>query len=306
MPTRLIMDTDIGTDVDDCLALALILASPELQLEAITCVYADVPLRVRMARKLLKLHGRDDVPVLAGVSRPLAGLAQIYWAGHEGEGLLEPGDENLLPADEHAVDYIVRTVMSNPGQIHLLGIGPLTNLAMAFLREPRLAENLGHLTIMGGSIRGSHNFGLPYVEHNIRCDPEAAHIVFTSGAPMTVVPLDVTLQTNIRRAGGERIRAGGTPFHEAVAVQLDRYPHYRDHGYTCMHDPLAVACVIMPDLIKVESLHIDVETGGRLTAGATLARTPTANAPANASVALEVDATRFEEFLVQRVEHDRF
>jgi len=301
MPTRVILDTDIGTDVDDCLALSLVLCSPELQLEGVTCVYGDVALRTRIVLKLLRLRGQAEVPVFAGVGKPLLGRRPVYWAGHEGKGLLGPDDASLTPSSEHAVDFLVRTVMENPGQIHLIAIGPLTNVALAFLREPRLAPSLAHLTIMGGAIRGPGRFDLPYREHNIACDPEAAHVVLSSGAPTTLVPLDVTTRVRIRPEGVARIRAAGTPFHEAVAGQVESYPPFGRRGFTHVHDPLAVATVILPDLVRTESLHLDVETGGEHTAGMTLVRTPTDDAPANARVALDVAVERFEEVLIERL-----
>lgn len=298
---RLMLDTDIGTDVDDCLALALILTSPEFHLEGVTCVYGDVLLRSRMVRKLLNLRGRMTTPVFAGASQPLLGLIPVYWAGHEGVGLLDEADHALAPETDHAVDYLVRTVMSNPGQIHLAAIGPLTNVALALKREPRMAQTLAGLTIMGGACRGYESLNIGYVEHNIRCDPEAAHIVFSSGAPIALVPLDVTLQTRIRPADVERIRAAGTPFHVAVADQVALYPPFRSQGFTYLHDPLAVATILAPDLVTWRTLRVDVETGGRLTAGMTLMREPSEAAPANARVALSVDAARFEEWLLTRV-----
>lgn len=236
-PTRLLLDTDIGTDVDDCLALALILKSPEIQLEGVTCVYGDVALRTRMVRKMLQLAGREDIPVCMGCRKPLLGIRPVYWAGHEGRGMLEAGDESLAPSQEHAADFIIRTVMANPGEIHLLAIGPLTNVALACLREPRLVENLAGLTVMAGAIRGRGAFDLPYAEHNVRSDPEAAHIVFASGARVRMVPLDVTMRVAIRRDGVERIRQGGTPLHELVARQVELYPHFAEHGFTYLHDP---------------------------------------------------------------------
>src|SRR5690242_3521920 len=130
MPTPIIFDTDIGTCVDDVLALAVVLGSPELALVGVTCVYGDVDLRARMVRKLLRLHGSLDIPILRGASQPLLRLEPIYWEGHEGEGLLESGDD-IPKASEGAVDFIVRTVRENPGQIHLLALGPLTNVALA-------------------------------------------------------------------------------------------------------------------------------------------------------------------------------
>lgn len=301
MPTRVIFDTDIGTDVDDCVALALILASPELQLEGVTCVYGDVLLRARMALKLLKLRGRLDVPVMAGMRRTIMNLRPVYWGGHEGKGLLDDEDEKVMPMPEFAVDYIIRIVMENPGQIHLICVGPLTNAAMVFLREPKVAQNLAGLTIMGGAQRGANGLYLPYGEHNIICDVEAAHIVLSSGAPITLIPLDVTTRVHIRQEGAAKIRAGGTPYHEAVATQVEIYPPFASRGWTHMHDPLAVAAVIQPDMLSYELLHVDVETGGRLSAGATLMRTPSDQYPENARVALGVNVERFETFLIERL-----
>ena len=189
---QILLDTDIGTDVDDCLALALILASPEVTLTAVTTVYGDARLRGRMVLKLLALRGVSDVPVVAGAERPLLGRPPVYWAGHEGQGLLTPEDESAgamhggashQPSEEHAVDLIVRTVMAHPGEITLIAIGPLTNVALALLKEPRLATNLAGLTVMGGVVGGAGALHLPWVEHNFRCDPEAAQIVLASGAP---------------------------------------------------------------------------------------------------------------------------
>lgn len=299
---RIIFDTDMGTDVDDCLALALILSSPELQLEGVTCVYGDVDLRARMTLKLLRLQGHPQVPVTVGARKPLLNLRPVFWPGHEGKGLLSPDDGALVPNSEHAVDYIVRTITENPGEIHLVAVGPLTNVAIAFLREPRLAEWLSHLTIMGGAIRGRSDLDLPYAEHNIACDPEAAHIVLSSGAPVTLVPLDVTTKVRITPEGVERIRAGGTAFHDAVAGQVELYPTFAKKGYTLLHDPLAVGALVRPDLVGTEPLHVDVGLDGQHGAGTTFARTPTDGVPANARVALEVDSQAFEEFFLRRLE----
>jgi purine nucleosidase len=300
VPTRVILDTDIGTDVDDCLAIALILGSPELQLEGVTCVYGDVDLRARMVLKLLRLRDRTDVPVFLGVRQPLLGRRPVYWAGHEGVGLLDLGDD-LTPNQEHAVDYLIRTVLANPGQIHLLAIGPLTNIALAFLREPSLPAKLAHLTIMGGACRGPGMLDLPIAEHNIKCDPEAAHVVLSAGAPTTLVPLDVTTKVQIRAADAARIRSRGTPFHAAVATQVESYPPFAERGWTHLHDPLAAATLLRPDLVGFEPVRVDVEIGGDYAAAATLMRTPTADLPANARVALTVNTDAAERFVVDRV-----
>lgn len=299
---RVIFDTDIGTDVDDALALALVLASPELSLEGITCVYGDVALRARMALKLLHLHGETQVPVTVGARKPLLDLRPVFWPGHEGHGLLDTNDDMLAPSDEHAVDFIIRSVMDNPGEIHIVAIGPLTNIAMAFLKEPGLPDQLANMTIMGGAIRGPSNFHLPYAEHNIKSDPEAAHVVLSAGAPITLIPLDVTTKVQITSDGVERIRRGGTAFHDAVARQVELYPRFAETGHTFLHDPLAVATMIRPDLVQTQPLQVDVNLHGQHSAGATLARTPVDDAPANTRVALGVEAEAFEEFLLSRLE----
>jgi purine nucleosidase len=308
MTKRVILDTDIGTDVDDWIALALIMSSPELILEGVTCVYADVDIRARMVLKLMQLRGYSgSAPVMRGVRDPLLKRDPVFWMGHEGKGLLAPEDDSLTPSTEHAVDYIIHTVMSNPQQIHLVCIGPLTNAALAFIREPKLAENLAHLTIMGGVLRSTADLLMPIAEHNIRCDPDAAHVVFSSGAPITLIPLDVTTQVRITRNDVERLRSRGTAYHRAIAQQVDVWLEQmekwfnRVQDYTHMHDPLAVATLIQPDLVTLTPVHLTVELSGSQTRGATLMRTPTDKLPANVDVALAVAVERFEHLLMERL-----
>lgn len=300
MTIKIVLDTDIGTDVDDCLALAVLLGSPEVELVGVTCVYGDVLLRSRMVRKLLRLAGRSDVPVYAGLEPPLLGVRPVFWPGHEGVGLLDPEDDALAPEPEHAVDYLVRTVMEQPGEIHLIAIGPLGNVAMAIRREPRFLENLAGFTIMGGVFRGPGRWNMRANEHNIICDPEAAQIVFGSNPRCMLVPLDVTLQTVVRPADVARIRSTSTPFREAVADQIERYPRFIELGYTYLHDPLAVAMMIDPSLGRWESMRIEVETEGRVTTGMTV---PVIDEAGNnpIQVALDVDVTRAEELIVSRI-----
>jgi purine nucleosidase len=298
-----ILDTDIGTDVDDCLALAVLLGSPEIDLVGVTTVYGDVGLRARMVRKLLTLAGRDEVSVHEGVDAPLMRNRPVYWPGHEGVGLLEVGDEDRFgqAPEQHAVDYLIERVMAAPGEAHLLAVGPLTNVAAAMIRQPELAYNLAHLTIMGGYI-APWTGGGGTAEHNIRCDPEAARVVFASGAPISLVPLDVTLKTVITREGLAVIREVGTPFHDAVADQVLRYPPFEERGgQTFLHDPLAAAAIARPDLLEWHELAVDAELAGRLTTGMTVARQPGPEAPATAHVAMAVDAVAAEREIIERI-----
>lgn len=296
-----LLDTDIGTDVDDCLALALILASPELRLVGVTTVYGDVNLRARMVYKLLALRGVVDVPIAAGAEKPLLGKLPVYWEGHEGQGLLEPADLAWRPADEHAADLIVRTVMARPGEITLLAVGPLTNVALALLKEPRLASALAGLTVMGGVVGGAAALHLPWTEHNFRSDPEAAHIVLSSGAPLRIVPLDVTSRVHIRPEDTARIWALGDPFHKAVADQIERYPRYRQQGWTYLHDPLAAATLVEPSLVTWVPISAVVETRGEYTAGKLLVSSPAGDEQVNAHVALDVNPARAAAFIMERL-----
>jgi purine nucleosidase len=303
---RIILDTDIGTNPDDCLALALVLASPELELVAVTTVHGDVALRARIALKLLHLQqGALSVPPVAmGAGRPLLQERPVTWGGYEGQGLLEPGDEALQPAVQAAADLIVDTVMARPRQITLVAIGPLTNVALALRREPRLAENLAGLVVMGGVVGGTHALHLPWTEHNFRSDPEAAQIALRAvpaGAPITIVPLDVTTQVCIRQPDLEHIRSAGSAYHEALARQVALYPRFARRGWGYLHDPLAVAALIEPSLLTMEPLRVVVETGGELTAGKLLVVLPSPDAPATARVALGVDAPRAERFILNRL-----
>jgi purine nucleosidase len=300
MTMKVVLDTDIGTDVDDALALAVLLGSPEVDLLGVTCVYGNVPLRVRMVRKLLRLAGRTEVPVYAGMEPPLLGVRPVFWQGHEGVGLLDPEDEGLLPESEHAVDYLLRISREHPGEIQLVTIGPLGNIAMAIRRDPGFLDRLAGLTIMGGVFRGPGRWNVRHNEHNIVSDPEAAQVVFGTNPRCTLVPLDVTRQTLIRPADVTRIRNGGSAFALAVADQVDRYPRFQDLGHTYLHDPLAVALLLDPSLGRYEEMRIEIETGGRVCEGMTVPIIdPDGNNPVR--VALDVDVPRAEEFIISRI-----
>ena len=298
MTTKLILDTDIGGDIDDAICLAYLLMQPECDLLGITTVTGEPEKRAALASVLCEAAGKD-IPIYPGLDQPILG-EQRQRVAEQAVALPRWPHRSLFPRGE-AVEFLRRTIRAHPGEITLLTIGPLTNIAQAFLLEPLLAQNLAHLTLMGGVVRNLDRLDLPYCEYNIRCDPEAAQIVFSAGAPLTVVPLDVTTLVRMLPAGVERIKKAGTPYHQAVAGQVELYPPFKERGFTYTHDPLAVATLIWPDLVKLRDLHVDVETGGSFTSGATLVRTPVVEAPANAQFALEVDTLRFEEFLVARL-----
>jgi purine nucleosidase len=294
---RVILDTDIGSDPDDAAALSLAMVSPEIQLEGITTVYGDVDTRNRLARKLLQLGGHDDVPIYNGVKESLLLNREVWWAGHEGEGVLE-GDEPVQ-SEGHAVDFIVKTIMNNPGEITLAAIGPLTNIAVAIIREPEIIRNVKELIIMGGVTRlGDNALELPAIEHNIKCDPEAASVVFSSGAPITMVGLDVTMKVQIGNKEIEELIATNKPLNLALAEVIKRWLKFINMSSTAMHDPLAVALLLDRSLVRTRQMRIKVEFDHRDPSGMTIAM------PAddgNVAVCLDVDSERFIELLLNRL-----
>jgi len=299
---QVIFDTDIGTDVDDILALGFLLGSPgEIDLIGVTTVYGDVALRAQMVRKLLQLRGRNDVAVHTGIRDPLMKLDPVYWPGHEGVGLIESTDVLAPPDSVDAVGYLIETVLANPGQITVLAVGPLTNIATAILREPLFAGSIRQLMIMGGKVDMSNSSWGP-AEHNIKCDPEAANVVFQSGAPIDLVPLDVTLRAMIRQAGVDALLAAGDPYHVALGNQVALYPGFVDRGGTTfLHDPLAAMALVRPDLLGWQPYHLQVELAGRHTRAMTVVRTPTEAHPTTARIAMTLDIEGCEALIAHRL-----
>jgi purine nucleosidase len=232
------------------------------------------------------------------VDRPLLNRDALAWAGFEGEGLLLADADEAQPLP-HAVDLLVETVLARPGEVTILAIGPLTNVALALLREPRLAMAVRRIVIMGGMVqRRFDQLTAPYREHNIRCDPEAAQIVCASGAPITLVPLDVTTQVRIRREDLSDLRQGDQ-LAVLVADQLERYMGHMGRDWTHPHDPLAVAALVRPDLLRTYPMRVNVETRGEYTRAQTVAERVDGEAGGPViDVALEVQAGAFERWLL--------
>jgi purine nucleosidase len=296
---RIILDTDIGTDVDDLVALAVALRSPGVDLRAVTTVYVHAALRAQLVQAVLDVAGRREVPIGRGIDAPLLQRDPLHWAGWEGEGLL-PAETPAPPSLPHAVDLMVEMVLAHPGEVTILAIGPLTNIALALVRERRLATAVRRIVIMGGLVqRRFDQLHMPYSEHNVRCDPEAAQIVLTSGAPITLVPLDVTTQVRIRRDDLGRLRAGDG-LARLVADQVERYMGHMQRDWTYLHDPLACAAIVRPALLRTFPMSVQVETRGEHTRGQTVALSHAAAAegPPRVDVALEVDAGRFERWIL--------
>jgi purine nucleosidase len=302
-PRRIILDCDPGHD--DALAILLAHGCPEIELAAITTVGGNHPLELTTlnALRVCSLAGIRDVPVAAGSEGPLlrklVTAPQIHGeAGLEGHDWDEP---TVRPVPEHAVDLIVELVMTATEEITLVPTGPLTNVALALRREPRLAQRVREVVVMGGSFtRGNQT---PAAEFNVFVDPEAAAIVFGAGWPVTMVGLDVTEQAAATGEVLERIAALGTPVAAAVRGLLGFYAAAQlretGRGDPPLHDPCAVARVARPGLLKVREARVEVELAGRLTTGMTVTDfRPEPDCPANATVATGLDVAGFWDLLV--------
>lgn len=265
---RILLDTDIGSDVDDALALGLVLASPEvLSLEAVTTVAADTQLRARLAARLLALAGREDVDVCAGAREPLLRPGRFGWFRHE-EAMLGKGPDGTV-SDEPAAERMVRAAREVPG-LELVAIGPLTNLARALALDPELPRRVAGLTVMGGHIRevriGEH-ICAPGVDYNLCSDPEASVAVLGAGFETTLVTADVTLQTWMQREDLERLERRG-PLARSLAAQVRIWEPVQRKIFTGMggsvaetnvaflHDPLTVQALLDPDCLRFEGLRI--------------------------------------------------
>jgi len=278
--SRVIIDTDPG--VDDALALLLAMRSPELKIEGITPVAGNVPLKLTLpnALRMVEVAGRAEIPVAAGGREPLVRrlVTAAYAHGENGLGGAEFPEPKIKPIPESAADFIRRTVRKYPGEVTLITIGPLTNVGVALRGDPELAGMVRNLVMMGGSLSGGNI--TPAAEFNVYVDPEAARIVFQSGIPITMVGLDVTRKTTLTEEHVRRLEAAQNPVSQAAAkIGRNVLEHNRKEGFLVgpnMHDPLAVASFINPELLKYEDYYVDVETEGELTAGATLGYSPVA------------------------------
>lgn len=313
---RIILDTDPG--IDDALTLFLALASPEIRLEAITTVSGNVhvDLTTRNALALLELVGRSDIPVARGSDRPLVREPVIadYVHGHNGLGNVELPEPHLKPVAQHAVDLLIEKILAAPGEITLVPIGPLTNIALALRKEPRIAQYVREVVIMGGALRVPGNV-TPEAEFNIFADPHAAHVVLHAGWPMRLVTLDVTTTALFQRQQVHTLASNGSSvtrlIQQMVDYSLDTFGQARGITAFQMHDPLCLAAVFQPELISWEPVYVDVELAGTFTLGETVAyfskRAEDIDPalehlhPSNALASVEVDAERFIQLFLERV-----
>lgn len=284
-PMELLIDTDIGGDVDDALALALALESPELDIVGLTTVYLANEWRSGVIRRMLTTYGREDIPVALGADRPLLGR----W------------DDSLLPAggqsaDTHgapsvgAADFIIAQCEARP-ELVLVPIGPLTNMATALIKAPHVIRR-HPVVMMGGMVTRARP------EWNILCDPEAARILFESDMDITMIGLDVTEQCRFTEEDIRRVKSTGSPKTALLGEMMDSF--VRDFGYLpVLHDPLAVAALLWDDVLDFADKRILIETRGEYSRGLTM--DTDREDGGRARVAVRVKAELFKSRLLERL-----
>ncbi len=309
MARPVIIDCDPGQD--DAVALLLAFASPEeLDILGVTTVAGNVPLELTQcnARRMVDLAGRSDVPVFAGCARPLVCdlVTAEYVHGKSGLDGIDLWEPKQPLASQHAVDFIIETLLAHgEAGVTLVPTGPLTNIAMALVKEPRIAPRIREIVIMGGAMRegGNHT---PSAEFNIRVDPHAADVVLRCGRPITMFGLDVTHQVPATKARLEPIRALANPVADAVVGMLEFYGRFDSRKYGAdgapLHDPCTVAYLLAPELFETRHCNVAVETGSALTRGHTAVDFwHVTGRPENVHWAHRVDGDAFYRLLTERL-----
>jgi purine nucleosidase len=305
---RIIIDTDPG--IDDSLAILLALASPELTLEGISTIHgnASVAQVTANALSVLELAKASHIPVYKGCELPLVqpSLLAPETHGDQGVGYAKLPAPRTKPQVQKASDFLIEKIMSAPGEITLVCIGPLTNVALVVRQEPRIVENVKEVFIMGGAIRHEGNT-TPLAEFNAYVDPHAAHIVFHSGMPITLTPLDVTYQCIFTKNDLNRLLKINSPVTKFIADATRFYMEFHDEYQKIdgcvINDPMTLALTFMPEICDYQDLYVDVDLSGGVSMGNTFADFyKMTKKPANMKVALSVKPRDFMELFLKRME----
>jgi purine nucleosidase len=304
---KIIIDCDPGQDDAVNLLLAFA-ATDELEILGVTTVAGNVPLELtqRNARLICDIAGRDDVCVYAGCSRPLVRSLITAEKVHGTTGIdgIEITQPSRPLASGHAVDFIIDSALNaTDGPITLVPTGPLTNIAMAIVKQPSILDNVDQIVLMGGAMREGGNYS-PSAEFNMLVDPHAAHVVFECGRPIVVFGLDVTHQLLATRERIDRIRALNNRAAAATAGMLDFFNRHDTEKYKSdgapLHDPCTVAYLLKPDLFEFKDCNISVEIHSELTMGhSAVDFWGVTGKGSNASWAHAVDAEGFYDLLVE-------
>ena len=277
----IILDTDVGTDVDDAFAIAQAARSPDLDLRAVTTVYGDVHLRARLARKLLDLLGHSGVPVAAGLGQPLTPDKVPYWGGWEGEGLLTPADDALPLDPRDGVTLMLDELAAALEPLTLVAVGPLTNIAAVIQRGGGLLDRIQEIICMAGTLAPGEE------EWNVLCDADAARIVFQSGLPVTLGTRFIVNQPKLRRAHRDRLAASQDPGVQALVVLLDHFLGIKQRDLTPMYDPVTLSMAYSDEFIQAAAMTLTAEQQGDVVA---LTPDPEGSARINISVGEQPEA----------------
>ena len=307
---KIIIDTDPGQD--DAAAIMLALGSPELEILGLTIVAGNVPLDLttRNALMICELSGRLDVKVFSGAKGPLIGPQVTAEHAHGKSGLDGPDifKPSITLQPRCAPDFLVETILKEDEKtVTLCPIGPLTNIALALKLEPTIASRIKQIVLMGGGYFAQGNI-TPSAEFNIFADPEAAKIVFNCGAPIIMMPLDVTHQILTTKARIEKIQAVGNTASLALAKMLSFYSRYNSKKYgndgAPLHDPTTIAWLLKPELFNGKHCNVEIETESKITRGATVIDWwEVTGRPKNACVVNEVNSDGFFELLTNRIKN---
>ncbi len=308
-PRKIIIDTDPGQD--DAVAILLALASPEeVEVLGLTAVAGNVPLALtqKNARIVCELAGKPDTKVFAGCDAPIARKLVTAEHVHGKTGLDGPqmADPTMPLQEQHGVDFIIETLRAEPADtVTLCPLGPLTNIAAAFERAPDIVEKVQEIVLMGGAYFEVGNI-TPAAEFNIYVDPEAAKIVFGSGVPIVVMPLDVTHKALTTRDRVDAFRDMGSNVGTMVAAWTDFFERFDKEKYGSegapLHDPCVIAYLIKPELFSGRHVNVEIEIQSELTLGMTVADWwRVTDRPANALFMGDMDAAGFFELLADRL-----
>lgn len=308
MKKKVIIDVDTG--IDDAMALSYAVHSPDVEICGVTTTFGNISVEeaTRNTLQVLELVGARDIPVYQGASKPLVRelkeMAKLFH-GEKGLGNITLPLPTSTPQAMSAPEYLVSAIKEQPNEITLVTVGSMTNLALAIMAAPEIVSLVKRVVVMGGAVTVPGN-RTPVAEANICADPEAASYVFQSGIPLTLVGLDVTMQTLLTREHLQQWRERDTKvsrfFADICDVYMDAYAKVGNVRGCGLHDPLAVGVVIDPTFVTAVPMHVQVDTSGSASDARTIGdRRKRPEFPPNVDVCVEVDHERFVQHFLEFV-----